>query len=113
MKKICVLVICVAIFIMVAGCNRFIEGTDFTATVLENEDTSLLVEPDEGSAELSSADRIFVYVGEAELVDAQGREISVGDIESGMRVEIYYTGGVAESYPAQIHGAYKVRLLEN
>jgi len=72
----------------------------------------LLVEPVEGSAELRSADKIIVYVRDADLLDAGNNEIPINDMEPGEQVEIYYDGAIAESYPAQIHGCYRVTLLD-
>ena len=65
----------------------------FVATVLELNGTSALVQPVEGEDELRSADKIHLDIGD------------LGDIgaEVGSDVEIYYTGGIMESYPAQIH----------
>ena len=65
----------------------------FVATVLELDSNSALVQPVEGEEELHSADRI--HLGVAELGDI-GAQV-------GSDVEIYYTGGIMESYPAQIH----------
>ena len=48
-------------------------GASFEATVLENNRTVLLVQPAEGSAELGSADRIVVFIGDAELINAEGQ----------------------------------------
>ena len=64
----------------------------------------MLVEPEEGSSELSSADRIMVSVSEATLLDSQDKEITIDDIKSGDLVQIDYDGQIAESYPAQIRG---------
>ena len=63
------------------------------ATILELDSTSALVQPVDGEDELRSADQI--YLGIADLGDI-GAQV-------GGEVEIYYTGGIMESYPAQIH----------
>lgn len=65
----------------------------FVATVLELDSTSALVQPVEGEDELRSSDRIRISV------------TKLGDIGAlvGSDVEIYYTGGIMESYPAQIN----------
>lgn len=83
----------------------------FVATVLENKETHLLVEPEEGSAELSSADKTMVYVQDKTLLRSNGNKITIGDIKIGQLVEITYNGEIAESYPAQIHKSYQVELL--
>ena len=65
----------------------------FVATILELDSTSALVRPVEGEDELRSADKI--HLGIADLGDI-GAQV-------GSEVEIYYTGGIMESYPAQIN----------
>lgn len=102
------------IFTLAAGCTdkEKKDGTSFEAAVLENNQTALLVKPVEGSAELRSADKIVVFTGDAELVNAEGTKITMDDIMVGSSVQIFYSGGIAESYPAQINGCYKVVLLD-
>ena len=65
----------------------------FVATVLELNDSSALVQPVVGEDELQSSDKISVNIAR------------LGDIgvEVGSDVEIYYTGGIMETYPAQIN----------
>ncbi len=65
----------------------------FVATILELDSTTALVQPVEGEDELCSADKI--HLGIADLGDI-GAQV-------GSDVEIHYTGGIMESYPAQIH----------
>ena len=65
----------------------------FVATILELDSSSALVQPVEGEDELRSADKI--HLGIADLGDL-GAQV-------GSEVEIYYTGGIMESYPAQIN----------
>lgn len=74
----------------------------FTATILEIDSTSALVEPVEGEDERLSADKIHVGITD------------LGDIgaEVGSCVEIYYTGSIMESYPAQIR-AVKWEMAKN
>ena len=97
-----------------AGCvdSGQCDEVSFNAIVLENNQTHLLVEPEEGSSELKSADRIMVSVSDASLINSQDVEIQIDNIESGDRVQIYYNGLIAESYPAQINGCHKVKVLE-
>ncbi len=71
----------------------------------------MLVEPEEGSDELRSADKISVSIAEATLLDSKEQEIAVDDITVGDKVEIVYNGMIAESYPAQINKCYKVKVL--
>lgn len=102
------------IFTLAAGCTdkEKKDGTSFEASVLENNAASLMVQPVEGSSELGSADKIVVFTGDAELVNAEGTKITMDDIKVGSSVQIFYSGGIAESYPAQINGCYKVVLLD-
>lgn len=65
----------------------------FTATVLEIYDGSVLVEPVEGEPERYSSDQFTIGLAELEEIGA----------EVGSVVDVYYTGGVMESYPAQVH----------
>lgn len=83
----------------------------FVATVLENNETHLLVEPVEGSAELRSADKIMISIEKTTLLRSSDNEIAISDIKIGQRVEITYDGAIAESYPAQIHTCYQIKLL--
>ena len=74
----------------------------FVATVLDLDSNSALVKPVTGEDELRSSDRIQFGI--------QG----LGDIgaKPGSEVVIYYTGGIMESYPAQIH-AVNWELIDN
>ncbi len=74
----------------------------FVATVLELGGTSALVQPVEGEIELGSSDRISI--GITDLGDI--------DVQVGSEVEIFYTGGIMESYPAQVN-AIKWTLANN
>ena len=77
------------------------EPVTFTATVLEVGDGYLLVEPVEGDEMLSTADRILVDTGGADLPDG---------VAEGAVVEITFDGMVRESYPAQISGVTEILL---
>lgn len=74
----------------------------FVATILEMSADSVLVQPVEGEIERLSCDQI--HFGTAELGDI-GAQV-------GSDVEVYYTGGIMESYPAGIH-AVKWELAKN
>lgn len=112
--KYMIIMLCILMTIgIVASCRDSKEknGTSFNAIVLDKGETSLIVEPEEGSSELLSADKISVSIEEAVLMDSEGEGITINDIEAEDRVQIFYNGGIAESYPAQIYGCYKVVLL--
>lgn len=89
------------------GCIQ-IEGVDTTPTnilqakVLEIHDVYFLVEPVEGSWELSSASKIEVPMRNME----PSPEAQVGDI-----LEIEYDGQLAETYPARITEVYSIRVI--
>ncbi len=106
-----VAVFAIVLLMALTGCSNADDGNTFVATVLENNESYILVEPVKGSAELGSADRIVVYISDAILVDVQDKGITISDINVGKQVEVSYNGGIAESYPAQIQGCYSVKLL--
>jgi hypothetical protein len=98
-----------------AGCGRGSEkGVSFVGVVLENRQDYLLVEPVEGSEELASADKIVISIGEKTEASSKGKtnSITAENIGVGSRVEIFYNGAIAESYPAQINSCQKIVLLE-
>ena len=65
----------------------------FIATVLEINGASVVVEPVADSAILKSSDKVSFGISELEEI-----EVEVGSV-----VKVIYTGGVMESYPAQVH----------
>lgn len=76
----------------------------FSAVVIEINDSSILVEPAEGTPERNSSDRIVVprhIFGEPE--ENEFPLLSVGD-----RLMITYDGNIEETYPAQIDKVYEV-----
>ena len=74
----------------------------FAATILEINDSSVLVEPLEGEDELHSSNKITFGIDGFENIGAE-----VGSI-----VEVTYTGGIMESYPAQIN-AISWKIADN
>ena len=75
----------------------------FTATVLEIGDGYLLVEPVEGDPMLATADQIQVPVDGVELPDG---------VTTGTVLTITFSGGVMESYPAQIADVISIVLAD-
>ena len=65
----------------------------FVATVLEINGTSVVVQPVADSAVLMSTDKVSFGTSDLETI-----EVEVGSVE-----KVTYTGGVMESYPAQVH----------
>ena len=76
------------------------QETVFQATVIEVTDSSLLVEPVDGSPELASSDQFSVP-------NTEKLALQTGDM-----VEIAYNGEILESYPAQLGEVYKITLVE-
>ena len=76
----------------------------FVGTILEISESSFLVEPAEGTPERKSADKITVSRATSNDED----DLVMPYLRSGEEIYVYYTGGIAESYPAQIN---KVRMI--
>lgn len=107
MKKI--LLFALSICVLLSGCGvdtsnvgNNNDQNSFKSTVLEVNENSILVEPLEGEDVLKSADRISVSVTEIDFPD----NLTEGDI-----VEIIYSGGIMESYPAQVGGVISINLV--
>lgn len=121
MKRVLTLFILIGVFTMIVACGKEKEvehddkldevKTRFEAIILENNESVLAVKPVEGEMELRSADNIHVSIGDAVLLDESGKETSVEKFKESMHVEIEYNGMIAESYPAQIHTCYEVKML--
>jgi len=114
MRAIATRIIICFIFIMMCvlvGCSNQGKEVSLIATVLENNQSSLLVEPAEGSIELSSSDRFVAHVGDAIITDEQGNKVDITAVGVGDQVMIFYSGEIAESYPAQIWCS-RVQLID-
>ena len=110
-KYIFLIVLHVLALIVISVVNKLITGSDeekvsFNARVLENNGNFILVEPEEGSSELNSSDKIVVRVRGENNVLKDLSEFTVGS-----KVKITYDGMIMESYPAQIN-AYSVELIK-
>ncbi|MFY9177393.1 MAG: DUF3221 domain-containing protein [Caldicoprobacterales bacterium] len=115
MNRHIIITLCIIFIVLLfLGCNDSSkkEETSFNAIILENGQSFLLVEPEAGSSELSSADKISISLGKVALVNVNGDEISVDEIKEGDRVQVFYDGKIAESYPAQIHNCNKIVLMK-
>ncbi len=66
---------------------------EFLAVIVEHNGSTVVVEPLDGEEERNSSDRISFSVGELEDIGP-----CVGDT-----VRVHYTGGIMETYPAQIN----------
>ncbi|MCQ2481499.1 MAG: YobA family protein, partial [Clostridia bacterium] len=81
----------------------------FDAKVLEVSESTILVEPLEGSSELSSSDKITVpKIADNMMISYNCfDEIKAGDI-----VNIVYDGEIMETYPAQINPVFAITIKE-
>lgn len=87
------------------GCNKKPEVYVLNATVLENYEECILVEPVAGSEELNSVHSMYVYLSDD---DRDLREY----YPVGSEVSIGYNGVVLETSPGQIYAYYINLILE-
>ena len=97
--------LCSLVSIMLCACNNSVdsitETVTFQATVIEVTGNSILVEPIEGSSELSSSDQFSIP-------NKDGLELQTGNI-----IEIEYNGDILESYPAQLGEVYNITIVKS
>ncbi|MCR5264298.1 MAG: hypothetical protein K6D94_10515, partial [Clostridiales bacterium] len=93
------------LLLLAASCGKRVETQDepryLFATVIET-GASPLVEPAEGSWELSSADRIYI---DTQNMSDDPSKFTLLTLRAGDTVRITYDGMIAETYPAQINNA--------
>lgn len=115
-KKLCsIMCLCSLVSIMLCACGKQQIGTNtersdsgeegaetetLKAKILELDDAFILVEPLEGSPELNSADKINIP-NEGNI-----------DFHIGDEIEIEYSGGILESYPAQLGEVYNIKVTK-
>lgn len=116
-KSITMILLCLSV--LLAGCGNagnldsdsdiqnMEQQVHFQATVLELLEHSILVEPVDGSQELSSSNQISFGKDSIQDKDSQKviKSLHVGDV-----IEIEYDGYIQESYPAGIT-ASKIKLV--
>ena len=83
--------------------NNVVQEPHFTGTVTEVNDNIILVSVNEGEDVRRSSDIISVSLN-VKLKD------SMTDFAVGDRVIVYYSGEIAESYPAQVNTVYAIVL---
>lgn len=112
-KTIILTVLLVLALIILGTVIKLIKNSDdylveksFTAFVLENNGSSILVKPVEGTSESNSSDKIVVRVP---VDNATLKDLS--EFTEGSKVKITYDGMIMESYPAQIN-AFDVELMK-
>ena len=115
-RMVAVFIVMMIYSFVLVGCDSnpttevTVEQKFFTATVLEVNTESLLVEPDEGTTERKSSDKIQIEIANI------GEEQSVLYLNSatvGDKIQIGYLDGIKESYPAQINEVFEVLLIES
>lgn len=83
----------------------------FPATLLEIRENSFLVLADEGADVRRSSDLFQVGTANAQLLDEEGNPLStLLELHLYDRMEVAFTGGIDESYPAQIAASKITRL---
>lgn len=107
MKKF-VIVLCSMMVLLMVGCflnkEAATPGTRvMRGTIVEIDGEVMLVEPVEGSWELSSSDRFSIPVRHMET----SPEPKTGDV-----VEVLYDGSVLETYPAALGQVISVRVVD-
>ncbi|MDF2698789.1 MAG: hypothetical protein K0Q49_345 [Haloplasmataceae bacterium] len=89
-----------------------IQRYTFQAKVLDNDGQTFMVEPNLGTYEINSSDKIIISITNTLIIDSNGNEIDIRDIQVNDQVEIIFNGLIAESYPAQIHRCFQIKLLK-
>ena len=98
MKKTILIIICGFITICLAGCNNKIplkygikETKTFIATIIECNENSMIVIPNQDEDEYKSSDKFRIeFAGD------------YNSCQESDKVKVTYVGGINESYPAQI-----------
>lgn len=85
-----------------------VEQAAFEAVVLKVEQNSLLVQPAEGTVQRATADKIAVSTGN---IGEEGSLTYLAEAQEGDTVRIFYHGEIAESFPAQILGAFQIERV--
>ena len=102
MKRMTIFVFVLCMGILLSGCGDTKDQYTFKGTILEINKNSILMEPLEGEDILKSSDRISIGIKDIELPE----NLLEGDI-----IEITYSGGVMESYPAQISDIISIKIV--
>lgn len=84
----------------------------FYATILEIRENSLFVEGLEEN-DINYRGQFSLHLDDETEFTWRYTEISLEDLDAGDRISVTFSGGVAESYPAQIGDTEVVQLLED
>lgn len=111
MRKSLFITLAVILLFGLVGCSQE-KKVSFTATVVENTGSSLMVEPSADSDEIKSSNRISVSVKDCKILNSEGNAISIDDVKVGSKIEITYGGKILESDPAQINDCSQIKLVK-
>ena len=95
------------LLLVVTACGQIPEQTKKSwvrGTVEDVMENTFILLVDEGEEERNSSDRISVPL-------TMEGEIPAPVLQPGDRTAVCYDGVLAESYPAQIHRVYEIRVL--
>ncbi len=110
MKKFLIILLTIAMIVLCVGCGKKVTAPDTApeskvvlAEIIEINDDTILVKPEDGSSELRSSDQYAI-----------SRERLREDIqpEVGMWLQVFYSGSIKESYPAAFGGLRNVSVAE-
>lgn len=106
-KSLFCLLVCI---LFLTGCSGneeadYLDEPNFTGEIVEVQGESIVVKVDEGEEERKSSDLMSVWV------DPENEDHEKG-LSPEDRVQVYYDGTIAESYPAQISGVHAIIRLD-
>jgi hypothetical protein len=109
MRKYILLSTAVLIIIILVGFGRKTDSVTFSGLVFSVNDSQVLVVQDIESAEIpyeewfnQGKNAVFFTVdNKTSLRDANGKKITLDQMEAGQQVEVTFSGALAKSYPAQ------------
>lgn len=84
----------------------------FYATILEHNDTNLLVEGLEVN-DINYRSQFTVPLTDDTPVTWCGESHTIGDLAPGQTISVSFSGDVRESYPAQLTGDVALQILDN
>lgn len=106
----CCMVLVVEALLLQACANRIVRW-EMYATIVQFTENALLVEPEEGSSERRSSDRLYVPAAEANLLDENRKPLRFEKFQEGDRVKVVYDGVIMETYPGQIKTCYEIQRV--
>ena len=119
-KLVCFLTLLVVLGAMLVNCSSSDdtdEVADFIGTIIEVHPVgegdvggTILVE---GEDTIQSSDKYVVTIKEeTSILGPDGKKVEFADLKAGQQVEIWFSGAVAESYPAQVAAA-KIMIVDD